>query len=283
MKKFILVTESGSDMTQEYIDKHNVYIVPMHINMGEKTYDDGKIKAKDVFNYYDEKNALPSTAGSNPQDFTEIFDEITKKHPESEIIYIAYSAVTTVSYNSANLVAKDYPKLHLVDSKNVSVGLSAIVIAAAEFIEQNPDASAEDVIKFVEEIREKTHFVFLPQTLLYLKAGGRISNASYLGARLLKIFPSIDLINGYLVAGKKYRGSFKMAYKKMLGNFFKNPNINLDTVRLIKVEGLSSEQQSEITQIVEENINRKPEWFDAGAVISCHGGPGAFGIVGFEN
>lgn len=282
MKKYILVTESGSDMSQHYIDRHNIYIVPMHINMGSETFDDGDIKAKDIFSYYDEKGELPSTAGSNPQDFVNIFDKINKEHPNCEIIYIAYSAVTTVSYNSARIAAEDYPNVHLVDSKNCTLGLATIVIAAAEFIENNPNTTPEEIIKFVEELREKTRFSFLPQTLLYLKAGGRISNASYLGARLLKIFPSIDLIDGYLVAGKKYRGSFKMAYKVLLKDYFEKFNIDLDSVRLVKVDGLSKEQQDEITKIVEENTNSKVEWFDAGAVIACHGGPGAFGIVGFE-
>lgn len=50
----------------------------------------------------------------------------------------------------------------MIDSKNCTVGLGTVVIAAAEYIENNPGAEAQDIIQFVEEIRERTRFVFLP-------------------------------------------------------------------------------------------------------------------------
>ena len=87
----------------------------------------------------------------------------------------------------------------MIDSKNVSIGLSTVVIEAAKFIENNPNTTAEEIIKYVEDIRERIRFVFLPQTLFIFKAGGRISNVAYLGAMILKIYPTIDLDDGYLV------------------------------------------------------------------------------------
>lgn len=283
MRKFVLVTESGSDMPQKYIDKYDIKIVPMYVNFGQESFTDLNIEAKDVFDYYDNNKILPTTAGSTPNDFSEVFKSINENYPGAEIIYIAYSSVTTVSYNSARIAAQDFTNVHLIDSKNCTVGLSNVVISAAEFIENNPDATAQDIVIFVEDIRERTRFVFLPQSLLYLKAGGRISNASYLGAMLLRIFPTIDLDNGYLVAGTKYRGSFKASYKKMIDDFFNRFNINKDMIRLIKVSGLSDEHIKNIENIIKEHGVENFEWVEAGAVISCHGGPGAVGLVGIEN
>ena len=283
MRKFVLVTESGSDMPQKYIDKYDIKIVPMYVNFGQESFMDSNIKANDVFNYYDNNKTLPTTAGSTPNDFSEVFSSINEKYPGVEIIYIAYSSVTTVSYNSARIAAQDFTNVHLIDSKNCTVGLANVVISAAEFIENNPDATAEDIVNFVEDIRERTRFVFLPQSLLYLRAGGRISNASYLGAMLLKIFPTINLKNGYLVAGTKYRGSFKASYKKMIDDFLKRFDINKDMIRLIKVHGLSDEHIQNVESILKEHGVKNFEWVEAGAVISCHGGPGAMGLVGIEN
>lgn len=283
MNKYILVTESGSDMPKHYAEKYNIKIVPMHVTLGGETYKDGEIEPKALYDHYKSTGELPSTAGSSPQDFMEVFDEINRDYPDHQIIYIAYSSVTTVSYSSAKLVAENYDNLHMVDSKNVSIGLGLIVIETAKFIEENPDVTPEEVISFVEEIREKTRFVFLPQTLLYLKAGGRISNASYIGAKLLKIYPTIDLKDGYLVAGKKYRGSFKIAYKNVINDYFERHNVDLDNVKLIRAEGLSQEQQDDIASLIKEKGVTKIEWLDPGAVISTHGGEGAFGIVGIEN
>lgn len=283
MKKVILVTESGSDLPSYYCDRYPIYIVPMHVVIEERAYDDGvDIQAEDVFNYYDSTKKLPTTSGSTPEDFTKIFDQINQQYSEVEIVYIAYSSVTTVSYNSARIAAEHYENVYLVDSKNVSNGLASVVIAAAQYLESNPKANAQDVVRFVEQIRDNVHFHFLPKTLTYLLAGGRVSNSSYLGAKLLRIFPSIDLVDGYLVAGKKYRGSFARAYKKLIEDFFNRYDLVEGSIRLTEVEGLSQDDKLAIEKILEEYHLSEVEWVKAGAVISCHGGPSAFGIVGIS-
>lgn len=203
MTKFIITTESGSDLPKELIERYNIYIVPMHGTMGDQTYDDGSFDVQTVFDYYNQNEILPKTSGTTPQDNTKVYQQIFDKYPDAHIIHIAYSAVTTVSFNAANIAAEEFGNIHLVDAKHVSIGLTVVVKAAAEFIEDNPEITPEEVIAFVEDIRERTHMVFLPQTLLYLKAGGRVSNLAFHGANLLKLHPTIVLENGYLVSGKK--------------------------------------------------------------------------------
>ena len=201
MKKYIITTESGSDLSKEIIERYNIHVIPMHVTMDDQTYPDGSFEVQKVFNFYEETGTLPKTSGSTPQDNVEIFKKVFAKYPDAHIIHIAYSAVTTVSFNAANIAARDFENVYLVDSKHVSIGAAAIVKATAEFIEDNPNTSPEEIIAFVEDIRERTHMVFLPKTLLYLRAGGRVSNLAFYGANMLKIYPTIILENGYLVSG----------------------------------------------------------------------------------
>jgi len=206
MTEFIITTESGSDLPEEIIERFNIHIVPMHVTMGEQTYDDGSFDVQEVFDFYEKTETLPKTSGTTPQDNTEVFKEIFDKHPDAHIIHIGYSAVTTVSFNAAKIAAEEFENIHLVDAKHVSLGLTAVVKATAQFIEDNPETNPEEIIAFVEEVRERTHMVFLPKTLLYLKAGGRVSSLAYHGANLLKLQPVIKLEDGYLVSGKKNTG-----------------------------------------------------------------------------
>ena len=282
MKKYIITTESGSDISKEIIDRYNIQIVPMHVTMGDQTYPDGSFDVQKVFEYYEKRGNLPKTSGSTPQDNTQIFNEIFAKYPDAYIIHIGYSAVTTVSFNAANIAAKDFKNIYLVDSKYVSAGAAAIVKATAQFIENNPNTSPEEIISFVEDIRERTHMVFLPKTLLYLKAGGRVSNLAFYGANLLKIHPSITLENGYLVPGKRYRGSFDSCLKKMVNNFFKSYNIDPDTVMVVGAPDVGDHEKEKIYDLLRENGIQNTRWIEAGAVISSHGGPGAIGITGIE-
>ncbi|HSH52767.1 MAG TPA: DegV family protein, partial [Bacteroidales bacterium] len=183
---------------------------------------------------------------------------------------------------AANIAAEEFGNIHLVDAKHVSIGLTVVVKAAAEFIEDNPEITPEEVIAFVEDIRERTHMVFLPQTLLYLKAGGRVSNLAFHGANLLKLHPTIVLENGYLVSGKKYRGSFERCLKKMIDDFFKNFNIDPETVLVGGAPDVGSNLKARIYDLLKDNGSLTNDWISAGAVISSHGGPGAVGIAGIE-
>lgn len=280
--KYVIVTESGSDLPKELCDKYNIKIVPMHVNFGDISKKDNETNGEEVFKHYDKTKTLPSTSGSTPNDFTEMFAKINEEYPGVNIIYIAYSSVTTVSYNSAKIAAEDFDNIYFVDSKNVSIGLGFIVVEASKFIEKNPDVKPQEVIKYVEEIREKIRFVFMPQTLDYLRAGGRVSNASYIGAKLFKIYPTIKLENGYLVAGKKYRGKFENCYKKMLDDFFEIFDVDKSNITIAKVDRLSEEDMETIKAYLEEHGIKDSKWNRVGAVISTHGGPGAFGLVGME-
>lgn len=282
MIKYIITTESGSDLSQDIIDRYNIQVIPMHVTMGDQTYQDGSFDVQKVFDFYEETGTLPKTSGSTPYDNTEVFKQVFAEYPDAHIIHIAYSAVTTVSFDAANIAAQDFENVHLVDSKHVSIGATAVVKATAQFIEDNPNTSPEEIITFVEDIRERTHMVFLPKTLLYLKAGGRVSNLAFHGANLLKINPTIILENGYLVSGKKYRGSFDRCLKLMINDFFQTYNIDSETVLIVGAPSVNDHDKEMIYDILKENGIQETKWMRAGAVISSHGGPGAIGITGIE-
>ncbi|NLB42786.1 MAG: DegV family EDD domain-containing protein [Clostridiales bacterium] len=283
MNKYIITTESGSDLSKEIIDRYNIQVIPMHVTMDDQTYPDGSFEVQKIFELYEETGILPKSSGSTPQDNTEVFKKVCVKYPDAHIIHIAYSAVTTVSFNSAKIAAQDFKNVYLVDSKHVSIGAAAIVKATAQFIEDNPNKSPEDIIAFVEDIRERTHMVFLPKTLVYLRAGGRVSSLAFYGANILRIYPTIILENGYLVSGKRYRGSFDRSLNKMINDFFKSYNIDSETVLVIGAPSVDDNYKEIIYNLLRENGVQKPRWMRAGAVISSHGGPGAIGIAGIEN
>lgn len=280
MTQYIITTESGSDLPKEYVDRYNVQIIPMHVTMGNDTMPDGSFEVKKAFAYYDETGTLPKTSGTTPDDNLNKFTEIRAKYPDAHIIHIGYSAVTTVSFNAAHIAAEDFENIHLVDAKNVTLGLSAIVIATAQFIDENPDVTPEDIIAYVEDVRDRTRLVFLPKTLLYLKAGGRVSNLAFHGANLLKLHPTIILEDGYLVSGKKYRGSFERCINKMVTDFFNDFDIDPATVLVGGAPGVTNEQKETMFKLLADNNVSTTEWHQTGAVISSHGGPGAIGITG---
>jgi DegV family protein with EDD domain len=282
MKKYIITTESGSDLPKEIIERYNIKVIPMNVTMGDQTYPDGSFDVQRVFDYYDETGTLPKTSGSTPQGCARVYKKVFDEYPEAHIIHIAYSAVTTVSFNSASIAAQDFENISLVDSKHLTIGATAVVKATAQFIEGNPNKSPEEIIAFVKTIRQRTRMVVLPKTLLYLKAGGRVSNLAFRSANMLKIRPSITLENGYLISGRKYRGTFERCFKSMTNDFFKSYNIDPETVLVGGAPGVSDDYKEVVYDLLRGKGIQISKWNNAGAVISSHSGPGAIAIAGIE-
>ena len=284
MTHYIITTESGSDLPQAVIDRYDVRIIPMHVTMGDKTFMDGSFPVTQAVDYYNETGTLPKTSGSTPQDNSVVFQQIFDQYPDAQIIHIAYSAVTTVSFNAARIASEEFRpgSIHLVDSKNVTLGLSAVVEETAKFIEANPTTTPEEIVAFVEDIRERVRFIFLPKTLVYLHAGGRVSNLAFHGANLLKLQPSIKVEDGYLKSDRKFRGSFERCLKRTIEDFFARYDIDPSTITLGGTPGMAPEYKQMAYDLVAKYGATPGDWFDTGAVISCHGGPEAFGMVGIE-
>ena len=276
----ILIAETGSDTPADLAKELGITLVPMHVNMGTLTLDDGTFPPEDVCAYYDRTGKTPTTSGCTPYDFEKAFDELHAQHPDKKFLYLAYSAITTCSFHSAQLASEGRDYVKSVDTKQVSVGQGAVVLAMAEWLKANPEATLEEAAAVAEAISEKTRMCFIPRNLDFLRAGGRVSNAVALVGNLLHLHPLIEIIGGKLLAGKKYRGSMKHVLPAVVRDFAQKHNLNKDHVYLIRAPYFEEDLVPVVEDTVRELGFRSFTWMPTGCVITCHGGPGAFGFVG---
>ena len=75
-KNIILLAETGSDITPEIAAKYGIFIVPMHVQLGDVTKDDGSFPPEEVCEYYEKSGKVPKTSGSTPEDFEIILNRI---------------------------------------------------------------------------------------------------------------------------------------------------------------------------------------------------------------
>lgn len=282
MNNIILVAETGSDITKDIAKEMGIFLVPMHVTMGDNTYDDGSFPVEQICEYYNNTNKIPKTSGSSPQDFEKVFDDIHRLYPDKQILHLAYSAVTTCSYQSALIASEHRDYVTSFDTKNVSVGQAAIVIQTAKYLKENPNVTMEKLLKEVSRISESTKMCFVPAELEYLRAGGRVSNAVFIGGKILRIHPSIEIENGYLVAKKKYRGKMESIVPKLIEEYSSDKNLDKKEVYLLWSIGLSEAIRKLAEDKVKEMGFEKVTWMQTGCVITTHGGPGSFGIVGLS-
>lgn len=281
MSNIILLAETGSDVIPELAARYGIQIVPMHVNFGEETLDDGTFPAQKIVDFYQETGTLPKTSGSTPEDFEKIFDEIHAKWPESHILYLAYSAVTTCSYQSAVIAAEERDYITMLDTKQVSVGQGVIVVTLAQMLEEKPDMSLEETVEKAQYLIDHAKMCFLPENLQFLHAGGRVSNAAYLGSRILGIHPVIEILDGKLLATKKYRGKMKKVAMQLVSEYAKEYKLKKDFIWFVYTVGLPDEIRQAVEETARECGFEKVQWIMAQGVITTHGGPAAFGLAGF--
>lgn len=282
MGKIILLAETGSDITKEVAEKYGIYIVPMHVSFGEVTRDDGTFPAKEVCEFYERTGKLPKTSGSVPEDFEKVFDRIHEEHPDGEILYLAYSSVTTCSYQSGQIAAEGRDYVTSLDTKHVSVGQYVVVVTMARLLKEHPEWTVQEAAERAEKVSESVRMCFVPDKLEFLRAGGRVSNAAALCGTLLKIHPQIEILDGYLKATKKHRGSMKKVVGKLTADYIREQKLDLDEIWLICSPRMSDEVKENAEKAALRCGAKKVTWVRTGGVITTHGGPGAFGVVGIS-
>lgn len=279
MKNIILLADTGADLSQEQIEKFQIKLVNMHINMGGSSFSDRNLSGEDIINYYKENKVLAQTSGANPYDFQQVFEEI-RRESSDPILYVSISKDLSVSHKSAEIAAADFDDIYILDSGLVSIGTGILIKKLAEYIEDKDQVSVEEIISYGEEIKNRIRLLAIPQSLEYLKAGGRLSNSQYLGAILFKIFPLLTIDSGKLVASKKFRGSFRKSLISTIEEFFAGEDIDLTSIELLQSHGLTKREENFIEDALKVFNVDDFKWTQAGPLIASHAGPGVFGIAG---
>lgn len=282
MRKIILSTESGADLPKDLADKHNVQVVPMHVIMDGQDYLDGVLPVTDIYDYYKQTKKIPSTTSTNSHEYHALFTKIREDFPDSIIVHIGYTSKASSSFQNAVIAAEDFEDLYLIDALNVTGGLAAIVHYAVTLLEKEPTIEPDRLIKEIESTVPKSRLAFLPGSLDFLRAGGRVSNAAYLGGALLKIKPRIELIDGKLVSTKKYRGNMERVTEKLMQDYLSQYDIDRKQLYFVYTIGLDENIMQRMDKIAKEAGFQSILWIQAGSMISTHAGPGGFGVAGIE-
>jgi DegV family protein with EDD domain len=281
MADYILMAESGSDIHEETARRHGIVVVPMHVNFGDQSRDDDSFPPEELYESYKATGKLPQTAGCSPQDFTVAFDRVHAAYPTAKILYLAYSAATTISFRSAHLAAEGRDYVTMIDTKAVSSAQRLVVTNVARMLEVDPDATEQQIVDFVDDQVRRIRFAFVPGDLDYLRAGGRLSNAAFLGATLLRIKPTVEVIDGKLVATKKRRGAMVKCVGQLVEDFVTREPMDLSRVNLTYTSGNAPDplMRAVVEKILLDHGAQEIEWVKSGCVIASHSGPGSFGIA----
>ncbi len=274
-----IIVDSTTDLIESV--KEKVEVVPLTLRFGEEEFIDGvTIDHKMFYEKLIESDVIPTTSQASPSAFIPYFDKV-KEDGDSAVV-ITVSSKLSGTYQSATIASEGYDNVYVVDSGNVAIGAGILVEYAVSLVEEG--LSAEEIVKKLDEIKDKVIIVALLDTLEYLKKGGRISAAVAFAGGVLNIKPVVCVDKGEISMLGKARGS-KQGNNLLAQEIEKAGGVDFEKPVLLGYTGLSDVL---LSKYVEDS---KDMWVHStsklnktviGSVIGTHVGPGAVAVAFFK-
>ena len=272
-----ITADSTCDLSDEILEKYDIDLIPLYISLGEKSRRDrDDISPEDLYTYVRQTGKLPKTSAVTVRDYLDRFTPY--KLAGRSVIHFTISSSMSACYQNAVLAAKELGNVQVIDSANLSTGIGLLAIRAAELAASGLDA--DRIVRAVTELIPKVETSFVIDTLTYLHKGGRCSAVAALGANLLSLKPCIEVRDGAMGVGKKYRGSLEKCFSSYVTDRLQGRgDLNLQRIFVTH-----SKLPPRFAEAVVRQVSRLAPFgeileADAGCTICTHCGPGTLGIL----
>lgn len=282
--KIVLSADTPCDIGEELKARYAVSLYPLHIILDEKQYTDGyDITSAELYEAWWKHKLLPRTAAINPEEYQSYFQAFLDQG--LDVIHISLGSGISSSHANALIAAnalKDSGNVYVIDSSSLSTGFGLLVCEAGERIKAG--LPAKQIVEEVSALTQDTRASFILDTLEFMRAGGRCSSITQIGAALMNIKPTILVKNdrqGSMVVGKKYMGKLAPSLMKYVDDQLKDRNdLILDRV-FVTHSGM--DDPTTIDRVVARIQELQPfqEIFvtQASCTISSHCGPNTLGVL----
>jgi DegV family protein with EDD domain len=275
--KVKVFTDSTCDLPPDLVAQHQIGIIPIYVIFDEVSYGDGiDMTTPELYKKVEESGNLPKTAAPSPGDYLAAFKPFIDEG--YDIIHIGLSSKLSVALNNARLAAQELPegRIEIVDSYNLSTGTGLLVLRAVDFAAEGLDIHA--IAEKVRALVPKVETEFIVDTLDYLHKGGRCSGVTRLVGSMLKIRPSIKVVDGGMIPAQKFRGTRAKALQGLLDTVLANKD-NISPERVFVTHSISDDAAFLQAELQKHTDAREILISQAGCVISSHCGPNTIGIL----
>lgn len=281
-----IVSDSACDLSKEYLEKHDVTIVPLSVSFdGETYYRDGVDITRDECyqRMVDDPKLFPKTSLPSVESYAEVF----RNYVEQGFPVVCFTITTLFSgsYNSAmnakSLVEEDYPDANIcvIDSKQNTVTQALLIDQFVKMLEDG--LSFEQTMSKLDALMASARIFFTVGSLDYLKMGGRIGKVATAATGKLGVKPVIVMKDGDIGLGgigrnrNKLKASVLQVAKKYLDENGKDNFIVSVGYGYDKEEGFQFMNEVESTLDVKLDSETNVA---IGIVSAVHTGPYPIGL-----
>ena len=282
MGKIRITADSTCDLSESLLQKYEISILPLNIVLDMKSYSDGEeISPDEIYVWSEKMHKTPKTAAVAYDRALEMASAFQKNG--DEMIFFGISESMSTTCNVMRMVKEElnYTGMYVIDSQNLSTGIGLQVLRAAELAAQG--LAAQEIVTQIEQERGRVRASFVVERLDYLAMGGRCSSVVALFGGKLKLKPRIEVTDGKMEAGKKYRGN----QDKVILKYVQDMEMQLRQADPHRIFITHSGCEEAVIRSVEEYLKGLHHFEEilitrAGGVISSHCGPGTLGILFYE-
>ncbi len=263
MKKFIIIADGTSDLSEEMQQEFDIKTVVGHIHLPDntdirqflswKTYD-----REDFYNKLKKNPNGYSTSPPNPELFAEAFREYLKQG--YGILVITMSSTMSGSYSFAakgiEQVKEEYPHadIRLIDSLRFGPGFGLIAVRASLLRSQGK--TLEETAAWIEENKCRYHQAGWLDDLSFVAKKGRINHAAALMGTLIGVKPIGEFdYNGMTTVLGKAKGA-KKAYSVLL-KYIAATIEHPETQMIFIAQSNRLPQAEQYKKMIEETIHPK--------------------------
>jgi len=268
-----LIVDSGSSIKPEEKEEYRIdHIIPIRVMLENDDYLDGVNLDNDVF--YDRiinDKIMPKT--SLPA-LVDVEDVVTKYTDEGDdVIILSMASGISGTYNALRLTFEDNPKVFVVDTISAVGGIRILVNEVNKYRDTK---SADEIVDIINKLKERIVIYAIPETLLYLHRGGRLSKVEYLLGSVIGIKPIIGIAENKVKMLGKGIGlvrTMKKISEDVMKDFDKDyPVVAEYTYKDDNLLKLIKKTDLDFTNniIAHDNLSY---------AIAAHWGPNAFGFV----
>lgn len=275
-----IVTDSTCDLPAATLLRLGVAAVPLRVTLGKKVHRDWRdIDPAALYGQMESSDVMPTTSPPDTEDFITVYDRYLSAYDTIISVHISGALSETIDRAReavAELGAED--RIEVVDSRQATAPLAEMVIEAAT--QASEGADLDQILWYLNRIRDSIYTLICPDSLKWLRAGGRIGQTKMMMGNLLGVRPVITLKDGAVEeTGRTRHGNMIRAMVSRLDERFAGMPIHLT----LFYTGQDRDSVEELKVAAEEAgldiVSGRVQLL--GPVIGSHLGPRTLGLCAY--
>jgi DegV family protein with EDD domain len=277
-----IVTDTTCDLTPKMVEEYDITIVPINIQFGTETYQEGVNMDWDLFyKKIEETGMLPTTSQPSIGAFAETYRRLAKEGADA-IVSTHVTSKLSGTYQSAYQAAeevKDEVRVYPHDSLAGSAALGLACMEASRMA--SAGRTAEEIVARLDEIRSRINVLLVLENLEYPRKSGRVGGLSAALGSILKMKPIVGLEEGLLDTVETVRTRAKSLDRLL--DIAEERVGTTDLINMGVVHARAPQVGQEMLERARERFNCQDSYMhELCASLVVHFGPGTIGLCFYK-